>query len=93
MLSVYPFSFEDSNFSFGYGLNMLLIIKVLTLSQTTNFRPFQTDSLQTTILSFYENGRKLSKQKENTEESGEIARHAQLLLSPQYFQKTYTADT
>ena len=42
---------------------------------------------------FDENGRKLSKQVENTKGKGEIARYEQFLLFPQGFQKTYTADT
>ena len=42
---------------------------------------------------FYENGRKLSIQVENTEGKGEIACYEQFLLSPQCFQKTCTADT
>ena len=46
-----------------------------------------------TILVLMKNGRKLSKQVENTEGKGEIARHEQFLLFPQCFQKTCTADT
>ena len=42
---------------------------------------------------FDENGRKFSKQIENTVGKGEIAHHKQFLLFPQYFQKTCTADT
>ena len=42
---------------------------------------------------FDENGRKLSKQVENTVGKGEIARYEQFLLFPQCFQKTCTADT
>ena len=42
---------------------------------------------------FVENGRKLSKQVENTVEKGEIARYEQFFLFPQCFQKTCTADT
>ena len=42
---------------------------------------------------FIENGRKLSKQVENTVGKGEIARYEQFLLFPQCFQKTCTADT
>ena len=38
---------------------------------------------------FDENGRKLSKQVENTVGKGEIARYEQFLLFPQYFQKAY----
>ena len=40
-----------------------------------------------------ENGRKHSKQLENTVEKGEIARYEQFLLFPRRFQKTCTADT
>ena len=39
------------------------------------------------------NGRKFSKQVENTVGREEIARYEQFLLFPQYFQKTCTADT
>ena len=42
---------------------------------------------------FDENGRKFSKQVENTVGKGEIARYEQFLLFPQCFQKTSTADT
>ena len=42
---------------------------------------------------FDENGRKFSKQVENTEGKGEFARHEQFLLFPQGFQKACTADT
>ena len=38
-------------------------------------------------------GGKLSKQLENTEGKGEIARYEQFLLFSQCFQKTCTADT
>ena len=40
-----------------------------------------------------ENGRKFSKQIENTAGKGEIARYEQFLLFPQCFLKTCTADT
>ena len=40
-----------------------------------------------------ENGRKLSKQAENTVGKGEIACYQQFLLFPQCFQKTCTTDT
>ena len=40
-----------------------------------------------------ENGRKFSRQVENTVGGGEIARNEQFLLLPQSFQKTFTADT
>ena len=42
---------------------------------------------------FDENGRNFSKQVENTEGIGEIARNEQFLLFPQCFQKTCTEDT
>ena len=41
---------------------------------------------------FDENGRKLSKQVENTVGKVEIAHYEQFLLFPQCFQKTCTAD-
>ena len=65
----------------------------LTFSQTTNFRFFQTESLQTTISCLIKNGRKFSKGIGNTVGKGEIARYEQFLLFPQCFQKTCTADT
>ena len=42
---------------------------------------------------FDQNGRKLSKQVENTVGKGEITRYEQFLLFPQCFQKNFTADT
>ena len=42
---------------------------------------------------FDENGEKLSKLVENTEQKGEIARNDQFLLFPKCFQKTCSADT
>ena len=41
---------------------------------------------------FYGNGRKFSKQVENTVGKGEIACYKQFLLFPQCFQETCTAD-
>ena len=64
---------------------------LLTLSQTTNFRLFQTERVYRRH-EFDENGRKFSKHVENTVGKGEIARYEQLLLFPQGFQKTCTAD-
>ena len=46
-----------------------------------------------TIFKFDKNGRKFSKQAENTVGKGEIARYEQFLRLTQYFQKTCTADT
>ena len=66
----------------------------LTLSQTTNFRLFQAQRhLKDTNFKCDGNGRKFSKQVENTERKGEIARYEQFLPLAQHFQKTYTADT
>ena len=48
-----------------------------TLSQMTNFRLFQTESLQTTNFKFDENGRKFSKWVENTVRKGEIGCYEQ----------------
>ena len=42
---------------------------------------------------FVENGRKFSKQVENSVEKGEIAHDEQFLHFPHRFQKTCTADT
>ena len=51
----------------------------------TNFRLFQTE--RDDNFKFDGNGRKLSKQVENTVGKGEIARYEQFLLFPQCFQK------
>ena len=51
----------------------------------TNFRLFQTQTDDN--FKFDENGRKLSKQVENTVGKGEIARNEQFLLFPQCFLK------
>ena len=65
---------------------LLFSIFCLTHYQTTNFRLFQTEFADDNF-KFDENGRKLSKQVENTEGKGEIARYEQFLLFPQCFQK------
>ena len=70
-----------------------LVVNTLTLSQMTNFRPFQFQDFADDNLKFDENSRKLSKQVENTMGKGEIARYEQFLLFPQCFQKTCTTDT
>ena len=49
----------------------------------THFELFQTER----VFRFDENGRKLSKQVENTVGKGEIACYEQFLLFPQCFQK------
>ena len=65
---------------------------VLTLSQTTDFRLFQTTCADDNF-KFDENDRKSSKWVENTVGKGEIARYGQFLLFLQCFQKICTADT
>ena len=69
----------------------------LTLCQTTNFRLFLTESLQTTIdlaiKVFDKNGNKFSKSVENTVGKGEIDLNERFLLFPHCFQMTSSADT
>ena len=60
----------------------------LKLSQTTNFRLFQTERLSYNY-KFDENGRKFSDKVEKTVGKGEIALYEQFLLFPQYFQDLY----
>ena len=74
----------------SFGSTVLLItshfISVnLTHYQTTNFRLFQTERVRRRLFQIYKNGRKLSKQVENTVEKGEIARYNQFLFFPQCF--------
>ena len=57
-----------------------------------NFRLFQTERVHRHNFKFDENGRKFSKQVENTEGKGEIVHYKQFLISPQCFQKTSIAD-
>ena len=66
---------------------------LLNFSQTPNFALPQSESLQTTISKFDANGRKFSKQVENTVGRGEIACYEQFLLFSQCFQKICNADT
>ena len=61
-----------------------LLTSCLTLSQTTNFRLFQTERDN---FKFDENSRKLAKLVENTVGKGEIACYEQFLLFAQCFQK------
>ena len=65
----------------------------LTLSQTTNFRLFQTQKNAGNNFRFDENCRKFSKQEENTVGKGEIAHYEKFLVFPQCFQKTCTVNT
>ena len=64
----------------------------LTLSQTTNFKLFQTVRLIDNNFKFDENGRKFSKQVENSVGKGEIDCYLQFLLFPQFFQKSSITD-
>ena len=54
----------------------------LTQYQTTNSRLFQTEEFADDNFKFDKNGRKLSKQVENTVGKGEIACYEQFLLFP-----------
>ena len=54
----------------------------LSLSQTTNFDPSKLKEFADDNFKMDENGRKFSKQVENTVEKGEIARNEQYLLFP-----------
>ena len=78
-----------------HSLNGESSISFLTLSQTTNFRLFQTEKKKIAADNFKlnENGRKLTKPVENTVGKGEIARYEQFLLCPQCFQKSRTVVT
>ena len=80
------------NGGFSYNVSTLLSF-CLTLSQTTNFRLFQTEEFADDKFGLDENGRKFSKLVENTVEKGEIVCYEQFLLFPQCFQKTCAADT
>ena len=59
----------------------------LTHYQTTNFRLFQLKEFADDNFKFDENGRKLSKQVENTVGKGEIARYEQFFPFPTVFSK------
>ena len=65
----------------------------LTLSQTTNFRLFQTERVCRRQFEFDQTGRKFSKWLENTVGKGELACYEQFLFFPPCFQKTCTVDT
>ena len=67
-----------------------ICFNLLTLSQildSSKLKEFADDNFK-----FDENGRKFSKQVENTLGKGEIACYEQFLLFPQCFQRTCTAD-
>ena len=69
--------------------NAVLCGNGLTLSQTTNFRLFQTKTADNN----FENGEMFYKRLENTVGKGEIACYEQFLLFPHCFQQTCTDDT
>ena len=93
-----------SNFSFSHS-----VFKRLVLQTPENLglvgkglKPFSKQQILDSSkledfadesFNFDESSRKFSKKVENTVGKGEIARHEQLLLFPQCFQKTHTADT
>ena len=60
--------------------HMTHTVFLLTFSQTTNFSLFQIKGSADDNFKFDENDRKFSKQVENTEGKGEIARYKQFLL-------------
>ena len=68
--------------SFMNVLTLYPTNSTLTHYQTTNFTLFQTERFADDNFIFDENGRKLSKQVENTVGKGEIARYEQFLLFP-----------
>ena len=68
-----------------------LQMTILTLSQTTIFRLFQ--SLQTTISNLMKMEESSQDEEKNAVEKREIARYDQFLLFLQCFQKACTADT
>ena len=59
----------------------------------TNFRLFQTESLQTTILNLMKLEGSCPKWVKKTVGKGEIDHNKQFRLFPHCFQKTNTADT
>ena len=64
----------------------ILLLPTLSLSQTTNkLKEFADDNFK-----FNKNGRKLSKQIENTAGKGEIARYEQFLLFPVFSNVLYS---
>ena len=69
-----------------------IIYNKVTVSQTTNFRLFQTERVADDNFESDENGRKFSKWVENTVGKGEIALYEQFLLFPHCFQETCTAN-
>ena len=74
-------------------LSVLALTFSLTLSQTDNFRFFQTEGVcSLPFLIWLRWHRVLQKELENTVGKGEIALYEQFLFFPQCFQKTCIAD-
>ena len=78
-----------------FNVHILYIFPQVQYSFIFSFNPFPNDKFYSTKLKefaddkikFNENGRKLSKQIENTAGKGEIARYKQFLLFPQCFKR------
>ena len=84
--SYIPVSFS-SNVIKKHLLEWYLTLSQTKILDTSKLKEFADDNFK-----FDENGRKLSKQVENTVGKGEIACYEQFILFPQCFQKTFTAD-
>ena len=78
-----------------------IIVCAILISSSNFFNPFPNDKFKDSTklkkfaddhFRFDENDRKFSKRVENTVGKGEIAPYKQLILFPQYFQNTCTAD-
>ena len=90
------FSLFPTMFSKGFFLRIVKsrdCVVELTLSQTANSDSSEMKVFADDNFKFDENGRRFSKQVENTVGKGEIARYEQFLLFPQCFQKACSADT
>ena len=74
--------------SFVSRMHVCLSFPKQQILDSSKLKEFADDTFK-----FDENGRKFSKQVENTVGKGEIARYKQFLLFPQRFLKTYAADT
>ena len=62
----------------------------ISLSQTTNFRFFQTKRLCRRQFQIYQKWQRVLQAGKNTVRKGEIARYEHFFLFPQYFQKIST---
>ena len=82
--------FNKANESLEYRVGIHL--QFLILSQTTNFRCFQSEIVCRPQFKIDENGRIFSKSVENTVGKGDVACFELFLFFPQYFLKTCTRD-